>query len=102
MPVHRLLVSIVGLVLGASALAAPLQPVRDREAERWVERTLKSLTIEEKIGQLLVPSFESTYLSTDSAEFDRLAGLVKDVHVGGFLVFGGSEPAPAVTLTAPE
>lgn len=95
---QRLLVSVLVLLLGVGALAAPLQPVRERDAERWVERTLKSLTLEEKIGQLLVPSFESTYLSTDSAEFDRLAGLVRDVHVGGFLVFGGSEPAPAVLL----
>ena len=57
-------------------------------AERWVEQTLKKLTLDEKIGQLIVPSFESNFLSTDSDTFDTLARLVREYHVGGFHVFG--------------
>ena len=69
-----------------------------KDATRWVEKTLASLTLDEKIGQLVVPSFESTYLPSDSDEYARLADLVSSRHVGGFIVFGGTEPAPPVLL----
>ena len=69
--------------------AAPRDPFTlDRAAERWVEQTMKKLTADEKIGQLIVPSFESNFLSTDSDTFDTLTRLVRDYHVGGFHVFG--------------
>ncbi len=83
------------------AAAAPRDPFTlDRAAERWVEQTLKTLTPDEKIGQLIVPSFESNFLSTDSEAFEQLARLVRDYHVGGFHVFGASQPAPSVLLNA--
>ncbi len=80
---------------------APRDPFTlDRAAERWVEQTLKKLTLDEKIGQLILPSFESNFLSTDSDTFDQLSRLVREYHVGGFHVFGASMPAPAVLLNA--
>ena len=79
--------------------AAPRDPFTlDRAAERWVEQTMKKLTRDEKIGQLIVPSFESNFLSTDSDTFEMLTRLVRDYHVGGFHVFGASQPAPSVLL----
>ena len=59
---------------------------------------MKKLTRDEKIGQLIVPSFESNFLSTDSDTFETLTRLVRDYHVGGFHVFGASIPAPSVLL----
>jgi beta-N-acetylhexosaminidase len=56
------------------------------------------MTLDEKIGQLLVPSFESTYLPTDTDLFEQLAGFVRNQHVGGFIAFGGSQPVPGVLL----
>ena len=80
----------------AASAAAPRDPFTlDRAAERWVEQTLKKLTLDEKIGQLIVPSFESNFLSTDSDTFETLTRLVRDYHVGGFHVFGASQPAPS-------
>jgi beta-N-acetylhexosaminidase len=61
---------------------------------------MATLTVEEKVGQLLMPSFESSFIPTDSDAFDRLQSLVTKTHVGGFLVFGVSEPVPAVLLNA--
>jgi beta-N-acetylhexosaminidase len=81
--------------------AAPRDPFTlDRAAERWVEQTLKKLTADEKVGQLIVPSFESNFLSTDSDTFDMLTKLVREYHVGGFHVFGASQAAPSVLLNA--
>ena len=89
--------------IAAAALAAAAPPALfhlDAAAERWVEQTKRSLTLDQKIGQLIVPSFESNYLSTDSDTFDELSRLVRDYYVGGFHVFGASQPAPAVQLNA--
>jgi beta-N-acetylhexosaminidase len=91
----------------AAIVIAPIAPIAsgprdpftlDRDSARWADDTLRKLSVDEKIGQLIVPSFESSFISTDSETFDELARLVKDYHVGGFLVFGASQPAPPVLL----
>ncbi|HEV3058409.1 MAG TPA: glycoside hydrolase family 3 protein [Vicinamibacterales bacterium] len=88
-------------VVGVGAIGAAGDPfVVDRDGARWVEETRRKLTVDEKIGQLIVPSFESGFLSTDSDTFDDLARLVREYHVGGFHVFGASQPAPPVLLDA--
>jgi beta-N-acetylhexosaminidase len=81
-----------------STSAPPTVRTLDKAAARWVQSTLARMTIDEKIGQMIVPAFQSTYLSSDSDEFDRLSKLVRDVQVGGFIMFGGTEPAPNVLL----
>ena len=83
------------LLLGAGV---PDELVLDREAERWVNQTLDGMTLDERIGQLLLPSFRSTFTSSDSDTYDALVTLVHEYHVGGFHLFGGREPAPAVLL----
>jgi beta-N-acetylhexosaminidase len=101
-PVRPLLVA--SAVIFASALAAvdaqvPQLPL-DKAATRWVDRTLATMALEDKAAQLVFPGLDSTFLSTDSDTFDRLRELVEKWHVGGFLVFGGSEPVPGVLLNA--
>jgi beta-N-acetylhexosaminidase len=93
--VRALCACALAVVAVASAGA---KPPLDRGAERWVEQTKSRLTLDEKVGQLIVPSFESNFLSTDSDTFDQLARLVRQYHVGGFHVFGASIPAPSVQL----
>jgi beta-N-acetylhexosaminidase len=56
------------------------------------------MSVEEKVGQMIVSSFESDFMSSDSAEFDRLVKTVHDYKVGGFHLFGGSEAVPPVLL----
>src|SRR4051794_9427479 len=91
--------AVLLLVAAVAVAAAPRDPFTlDRDAERWVDDTFKKLTSDEKIGQLIVPSFESNFLSTDSDTFDALSRLVRDYHIGGFHVFGASIPAPSVLL----
>ena len=91
-----LLAALVGLVL-ASPWAAP---VLDAPAQRWVAATLEGMTLDQKVGQLIMPSFRSTYLSSDSDRYDELVSLVHNQHAGGFLLFAGREPAPDVLLGA--
>jgi len=92
---------LCAIAVVCSLRAAPRDPFTlDRAAERWVEQTLKKLTPDEKIGQLIVPSFESNFMSTDSDAFDVLTRLVREYHVGGLHVFGASQPAPSVLLNS--
>lgn len=83
---------------GPIAQASPLPDGVDKSGAKWVEDTLRTMSIDQKVGQLIVPAIDSTYLATDSAEFERLARDVTALHVGGFHVFGGREPAPDVLL----
>src|SRR5687768_87898 len=72
----------------------------DLEAERWVAATLKKMTLDEKVGQLIVSSFRAEYLSTDSPEYEALVKLIHEQKIGGFHVFGGTEVVPDVLLDA--
>jgi len=90
---------ILSLLLAASALLVAQHPEPlDKAAEKWVQSTFKKMTLEDKVGQLLVSSFQSSFLSTDSADFDTLARAAGEIHVGGFHVFGATELAPPVLL----
>jgi beta-N-acetylhexosaminidase len=96
--------ALVGLTLLASlqAQAPPGAGSWKLEAddERWVAATLKKMTLDDRVGQLLVSSFGSEYLSTDSREYDALVKAIHEYKIGGFHVFGGAEPAPDVLLDA--
>ena len=81
-----------------SPSAPPARGPLDREAERWVAQTLARLTLDEKVGQLIAPGFDSTYLPTDSDEFDRLTRVIRESHAGAVIAFGGTEPSPQVLL----
>ena len=70
----------------------------DAESSRWVDDTLASMSVAEKIGQLLVPSFYSSYTSSDSETYVELTELIHEYHVGGMLVFGARQPRSNLLL----
>ena len=93
----RVLAPVVASALAAATLAA--QPdALDAEARRWVETTLAAMTVDEKVGQLVVPTFLSSYTSSDSETYDDLVALIHEQHVGGVHIFGARTAAPDVLL----
>jgi beta-N-acetylhexosaminidase len=94
---RNLLTASVFLFVSSVIVASTPGPL-DRAAQRWVRTTLEKMSVEEKVGQLIVSSFESMFVSTDSDDYDRVANLVSKYRIGGFHVFGGSEPIPRVLL----
>ena len=96
-PMPRLVLSVL-LLLGLLDSAVAQQPPLDKSARQWVDATLKKLSIEQIVGQMIFPPFNSTYLSSDTDEYEALVKLIHEVHVGGVIAFGGSEPAPQVML----
>ena len=60
--------------------------------------TLKKLTLEQLVGQMIFAPLNSTYLSSDSDQYEALVKLVRESHIGGLIAFGGTEPVPNVML----
>ena len=89
----------LAVTLAVAAIAGlPAQSTLDRDAQRWVDATLKKLSVDQMVGQLIMPRFAGVYTSSDSAVFDDLSRFIKDAHVGGVIAFGGEEPVPQVLL----
>jgi beta-glucosidase-like glycosyl hydrolase len=86
----------VAALVAATVFAVP--PATDPKAESWVRRTLKRMTLEEKVGQLVVPGLNGVYTPLDSEASEKLERLARERRVGGFHVFGGSEALPPVLL----
>jgi len=88
---------VVAALLIASVVLSGQAPL-DRDAERWVDQTLKTLTVDQMVGQLLMGRLSSVYTSSDSDVYDQLTRLVHDAHIGGIIGFGGEEAVPQVLL----
>lgn len=93
--------------VGAPARAAPvaagdLTPAAalDGEAARWVEETLASLTVREKVGQMVMPWVGGDYTAEDSPEFDQLLAWVERDGIGGVVMSVGLPHSYAAKLNA--
>ena len=89
------------VVVGLLALLlqpAAAQPALDKVAQQWVAATLKKLTLEQLVGQMIFAPLNSTYLSSDSDSYEALVKLIHESHIGGLIAFGGTEPMPNVML----
>lgn len=96
-PLEEVAISAVDRLGNESALqrlAAPATPVAARSAphdpEEWVARTLASLSLREKVGQLVVPWLGGDYLPLDSDAHDRLREWVVDHGIGGVVISIGA------------
>lgn len=92
MVMKRILLTIV--LLSTSNVLASLPASGAQEAKpvvpdaTWVERTLASLTIDEKIGQLIIPATVGMFLSQDSETFQQARRDITEFHVGGYHMLG--------------
>lgn len=65
---------------------------------RWVDETLASLTLREKVAQLVMPWVGGDYSAVDSPEFDELLEWVEDSEVGGLILSIGLPHSYAAKL----
>ena len=91
----------LALISLAAAAQAPAPGVLEKTAQKWVDDTLKKMSLDDKVGQLIVTSANSTYLANDTDAYDALVQKVKQLHVGGVHLFGGAEPSPVLLLNTP-
>ena len=92
----RLLPALLALLF----ISLDAQANLDRPARQWVETALKKLSLEQLVGQMIFAPFNSTYLSSDSDDYEELVTLIHGSHIGGVIAFGGSERVPQVMLNS--
>jgi beta-N-acetylhexosaminidase len=89
---HRTLaLLLVTLMLMASASAKDKDkyqrpgPIHlDHNGEKWAEKTLRKLTLEEKIGQVFMIWCRASFLNVENPEYLQLLDDMQKYHVGSF------------------
>src|SRR2546428_947500 len=80
----------------AKSSAKKLSPA----ANAWVEATLRKMTVDEKIGQLLFTTYHGSFTATDAPANQQLMHVVQDLHVGGFIIITHGSPLGIVKSQA--
>jgi beta-N-acetylhexosaminidase len=89
---HRICVLLL-LALAFTAIASakskdkyqqsgPIHPTRD--ADKWAEKTLRKLTVEEKIGQVFMIWCRASFLNVENPEYLQWRDAIQKYHVGSF------------------
>jgi len=92
---------VVATVLAVLALSCGGELKREEPPapdERWGEKTLESLTLEEKAAQMVFTWTLSPYMSEDSREWLELERLARDRKLGGFIFSLGDVYAYAAQI----
>lgn len=55
----------------------------DKDGQKWAEKTLKKLSLEEKVGQLFMIWSHAEFFNVASPEFVQLRDTVRKYHIGG-------------------
>ncbi len=69
-------------------------------ANAWVETTLRKMSVDEKIGQLLFATYHGSLTATDTAAYQQIMHDVTDLHVGGFINITHGSPLGIVKSQA--
>src|SRR5215813_6672064 len=72
----------------------------DRDGERWAARTLKKLSLEEKIGQMFMVRVMGQFTDLHSPDYLKLRGQIEQFHLGSVLLTVPSE-GPFLYKTGP-
>lgn len=67
----------------------PYSSVPSKDAVKWADKQLKKMSLDEKIGQLILVGINATFLNQDSDAYRALRHQVVDNHVGGIILFRG-------------
>src|SRR6267378_3408219 len=69
-------------------------------ANAWLEATLRKMSVDEKIGQLLFATYHGSLTATDTAAYQQIMHDVTDLHVGGFINITHGSPLGIVKSQA--
>ena len=76
----------------AKAKYQPL-PIRlDHDGEKWAEKTLRKMSVEEKVGQLFMIWTRAEFLNLNSPTYVQLRDAMNKYHVGSFAITVRYEP----------
>jgi beta-N-acetylhexosaminidase len=78
------------------APGAPKSAELSSESERWVAQTLKTMSLDEKIGQMFAVWAHGAFISTESQDYKDLLRDVEEKHIGSFAVQTQGSPLGVV------
>ncbi|HEY8669619.1 MAG TPA: glycoside hydrolase family 3 N-terminal domain-containing protein, partial [Terriglobales bacterium] len=70
----------------------PLPVHLDRDGEKWAEKTLRSMSTEEKVGQLFMVWTRAEFLNSNSPDYLRQRDSMNKYHIGSFAMTVHYEP----------
>ena len=76
------------LILFLALIAAWIAPAApsDRGTQRSINRWMKSLSLRDKVAQLVMIPFSGHSISTSTREYRKFVHLIRDVRVGGLIL----------------
>jgi beta-N-acetylhexosaminidase len=89
----RILSAFILVCILLTALAAPTfakdahshaAPARAVRGDKWAEKTLRKLTVEEKIGQVFMIWCRASFLNVENPEYQQWRDDMQKYHVGSF------------------
>jgi beta-N-acetylhexosaminidase len=84
--------SLLVVALLTALYASAATPVHlDRQGEKWAASTLRNMTLEEKVGQMIMVWARVQFLNVESPEYLQLREQMRRYHVGGFGVTVATE-----------
>ncbi len=87
------LIVVLVLLFSLALAQAPARPYASfdrpltKKEENWVRKTMRSMTLDEKIGQMFMADVNITFWNRESEEYKKLEHHVRDNKVGGVLIF---------------
>ncbi len=86
------------VALSLFAAAPPVAWSQTSSEERWVEERLAALTLEEKIGQLILPRCAGDFLSDEDPQLVELEAAARAGRIGGVVLFAGGALETRATI----
>src|SRR5262249_11195663 len=78
--------------LSAKPKYQPLPVHLDRDAEKWTQKTLRKMSLEDKVGQLFMIWTRAEFLNANSPAYVQLRDQMNKYHVGSFAMTVRYEP----------
>lgn len=79
-----LLLLLAGFAFAGEKFQQPAPVALDHDGDKWARKTLKKLTLEQKVGQIMMLPAPAEFLNLASPEYLRLRDLLQRYHLGGF------------------
>ena len=108
---NRLIVPALGIALTLGLAACGPGPAADKaspagppptvslqEAEAWAQKTLGTLSLERKIGQMICAEMRGEFIAEDDPRYQSWLSLARDHGVGAFVLYGGTPQDTAALL----
>ncbi|MEE8349960.1 MAG: glycoside hydrolase family 3 N-terminal domain-containing protein [Acidobacteriota bacterium] len=82
-------VLVLCFTVACCSVSRAQSPRLDKEAQDWVTSIFDKMTLDEKIGQLIIGGTNSDFTNVKSDKFQQIRSDITRYHVGGYHAFGG-------------